>query len=323
MSTLHHSRLAPALLAGIAFLTVSACGGDSTTESSNVATVTMSENTLMLRPGESRQLTATPRGSAGSPLSGRTIAWASSAEGVATVSDGLVTAHALGSATITATSEGREGKTEVSVVPPVAAVEVDPPAAALSVGQTRQLAAVMLDAQGGELTGRTVTWSSTNTTVATVSGTGVVTARALGTAQIKATSEGIEGAAEITVIPPDETAPDLATLTIEPDTVSLSGSRLVTVTLRVTDAGAGVQSVTVVLRSPTPVRTLAEVGFAPESGTRQDGTWVFELEIPTDGPLGNWLLHEIVLLDAAGNGRVMNTSGLQTAGFETVVHVRN
>jgi len=82
---------------------------------------------------------------------------------------------------------------------PVASVTVSPAAVSLTVGQTMQLAAVTKDAAGNVLTGRTVTWSSSNTSVATVSGTGLVTGLTAGTATITATSEGVAGTAAITV----------------------------------------------------------------------------------------------------------------------------
>jgi len=50
--------------------------------------------------------------------------------------------------------------------------------------------------------GRSVTWSSDNPAVATVSETGLVTGVALGSANIKAVSEGQSGSAAVTVAPP-------------------------------------------------------------------------------------------------------------------------
>jgi hypothetical protein len=54
--------------------------------------------------------------SAGNVLSGRVVTWATSAAGVTTVSSGgLVTAVAVGTATITATSEGKSGTAAITV----------------------------------------------------------------------------------------------------------------------------------------------------------------------------------------------------------------
>ena len=85
---------------------------------------------------------------------------------------------------------------------PVVLVTVSPASATLSVGGTAQLAAVTKDAAGNTLTGRTVTWASSNTAAATVSGSGLATGVAGGTATITATSEGQSGTAAITVTAP-------------------------------------------------------------------------------------------------------------------------
>src|SRR5438445_731383 len=85
---------------------------------------------------------------------------------------------------------------------PVASVTVSPGSASLQVGATQQFTAVTKDAAGNTLTGRTVTWASSNTAVATVSGSGLARGVAAGTATITATSEGQSGTAAITVTAP-------------------------------------------------------------------------------------------------------------------------
>ncbi len=152
--------------------------------------------------GTTAQLTAITEDSVGSVLNGRAVSWASSNTTVATVDGtGLVTAKALGTATITASSEGKSGTSAITVYTPVASVAVAPPTAAVLVTQTRQFAATTKDAQGNTLTGRLVTWGSSNTNVATVDATGLATAKAVGTATITATSEGKSGTATLTVNP--------------------------------------------------------------------------------------------------------------------------
>jgi uncharacterized protein YjdB len=82
---------------------------------------------------------------------------------------------------------------------PVASVTVTSTSAGVSVGSTIQLNAVLRDADGNVLTGRTVTWASSALGVATVSASGLVTALALGSAAMTATSEGQSGSAAVTV----------------------------------------------------------------------------------------------------------------------------
>src|SRR6266851_6236473 len=70
---------------------------------------------------------------------------------------------------------------------PVATVTVSPSSATGNVGDAAQFTATLKDANGNVLTGRTVTWSSTNTAVATVTDTGYATAVGAGSAAIVAT----------------------------------------------------------------------------------------------------------------------------------------
>jgi outer membrane protein OmpA-like peptidoglycan-associated protein len=84
----------------------------------------------------------------------------------------------------------------------VAGVEVSPAVATLrSLGATQQLAATPADRSGRPLRGHAVTWSSSDDAVATVSATGLVTARSAGAATITAASGGVTGAARVTVSP--------------------------------------------------------------------------------------------------------------------------
>jgi hypothetical protein len=81
-----------------------------------VASVTVAPNPASVQAGATVQLTATPKDANGNPLSGRAISWSTSATAVATVSaSGLVSGVAAGSATITATSEGKSGTSAVTV----------------------------------------------------------------------------------------------------------------------------------------------------------------------------------------------------------------
>src|SRR5205814_2696349 len=90
--------------------------------------------------------------------------------------------------------------TKAVAVVPVSSVTVSPASTTLQVGQTVQLTATPKDANGNPLTGRTVTWSSSNPSVASVDGSGLVTGGgAAGSATITATSEGQSGTSSITV----------------------------------------------------------------------------------------------------------------------------
>lgn len=90
----------------------------------------------------------------------------------------------------------------IAVPVPVASVTITAAKTALNLNDAVPFTATPKDAQGNALTGRTVTWLSTAPTVATVSSTGMVTAVAVGSAVIRATSEEIMGTLAITVTDP-------------------------------------------------------------------------------------------------------------------------
>ena len=89
---------------------------------------------------------------------------------------------------------------------PVATVTVSPSTASLIVGATQQLAASPQDAAGAALSGRTVTWSTSDAAKATVSSSGLVSAQAIGSASIIANCEGIAGTSAVTIIAAPATA---------------------------------------------------------------------------------------------------------------------
>lgn len=201
------SRRPVPLLALPLLLVAAACGGgDSPTEPpppAPVATVTITPAAATLNVGATEQLTAATLSSAGAALTGRTVTWSSGTTSVATVSTtGLVTAVAAGTATITATSEGRTGTATITVqqnANPVASVAVTPATATIFVDRTQQLSATLRDAQNNVILNRTPTWSSSDTTIARVSVTGVVRGVAPGAATITASAEGQSATAAITV----------------------------------------------------------------------------------------------------------------------------
>ena len=84
----------------------------------------------------------------------------------------------------------------------VAAVSVTLPQTAVLPGASVQAQVLTRDASGRELSGRTVTWASSNAASAAVNGAGLVTAIAPGVAIISATSEGQTGQVTLQVLAP-------------------------------------------------------------------------------------------------------------------------
>ena len=166
-----------------------------------VASITMSPAPATLMVGQTLQLVATAKDSAGNPLSERVVVWSTSDSTKVRVSaTGSVTGVAVGTATITASSEGKGGLATATVVPiPVASVAVSPATASVIVGQTLQLTATAKDSAGNTLSGRVVVWSSSDSSKARVSATGLATAVAAGTTAFTASSEGKSGDVSVTV----------------------------------------------------------------------------------------------------------------------------
>jgi uncharacterized protein YjdB len=184
-----------------------------------VASVSVAPTAVSIAIGQTAQLTATPRNASGNPLAGRVVTWASSNTAAATVNaTGLVTGVAAGPATITATSEGKNGTAAfaVTVTPAsVASVSVSPASTSVAAGQTVQLTATPRDASGNTLLGRVVTWTSSDAGLATVSGSGLVTGVAAGAVTVTATSEGQSGSSTVTVTVP------VASVSVTPPSLSL------------------------------------------------------------------------------------------------------
>ncbi|UCF19970.1 MAG: Ig-like domain-containing protein [Gemmatimonadota bacterium] len=86
----------------------------------------------------------------------------------------------------------------------VAEVEVTSPiGSAMALGRTVQLSAVAKDRNDNPVTGVQFSWQSSNTAVATVSGSGLVTGVAAGNATVTATAEGVSGNLGMRVVAAD------------------------------------------------------------------------------------------------------------------------
>src|SRR2546429_6406417 len=106
-------------LLGTLLMTVAACSsGPGAEHATPVAALAVSPKSLVVRVGQTAQLTAVPLDAHGTPLAGRAVTWATSDSSVASVTTGQVVGRAAGRATITATSEGRTGTAGVVVEAP-------------------------------------------------------------------------------------------------------------------------------------------------------------------------------------------------------------
>ena len=168
-----------------------------------VASVRVTPGAASVPASASVQLAAEPRDANGNVLSGRAVAWSSSDQNVATVtSDGRVIGVNPGNATVRATSEGVTGSATITVT---ATVRVSPSAVSVrdrgNTNRTAQLVAT--DHNGRVLSSTEVTWSSSNTGIASVSTNGLVRGESSGsgtaTATITVTYRGATATATVTV----------------------------------------------------------------------------------------------------------------------------
>lgn len=142
-----------------------------------------------------------PRGAA---IAGATVTWTiADATIVEHRGDGTFRALRNGTTAITASVAGRPAVTRTTgarVTQVVSTVDVLPPSVTLpGVGATATLTADVRDPNGVPIENPTISWTSGDASVATVSATGVVTAVARGSAWIRGASAGVADSAEVTV----------------------------------------------------------------------------------------------------------------------------
>jgi len=239
------------LSAGTATVTVTATDGDKTAacvvfvSTGNVAVsgVTLNKQTTSLTVGSTETLSAII---APANATNKNVTWSSSNPAVAAVSGGAVTGLGAGTATVTVTTAdgGKTASCAVTVSPEsvaVSGVTLNKQAASLIVGGTETLSAIIAPVNA---TNQTVTWSSSNPSVATVSAGGAVTAAAAGTSTITVTTADGGKTASCAV-------------TVSPGNVAVSGVTLDKQTASITIGGT---------------ETLSAI-IAPVNATNQNVTW--------------------------------------------------
>jgi len=206
VATVNSAGLVTAVGAGTTKITGTSVSGNTAectitvTPEIMASTISLDISSKTLQRNETVRLNATL---SPNDVSDKTITWTSDNTGVATVNNtGTVRAVAYGNATITATSSnGLTATCAISVVNPATGISLDKTTAAIYKGQTVSLNAEVVP----DTTTDTVTWSSNNTNVATVSANGVVTGKSAGTAVISVTAGEIKETCTVTVKNPTVT----------------------------------------------------------------------------------------------------------------------
>ena len=225
-----------------ALLLFAACGGDSVSSPGTnnppppptpaaINAIDLSPATADVTIGRTKALVATPKDANGAALTGRTLAWTTSAATIATVdANGVVTGVAAGTATISVAAEGKTATAAITVKPAtVKTVIVGPASPAVKLGETITLAASVRDDNNVELKDRAVKWESNALDIASVDPiSGIVTGIGGGSATITATSDGVTGSVSVTVNVP------VATVTVTPalDTLEAYDPKAMTAILR-------------------------------------------------------------------------------------------
>ena len=163
-----------------------------------VSSISLNQSSQTLYTGGTVTLTATI-----SPTNAtnKSVKWSSSNAGIASVSSaGVVTANKAGTATITATAADGSGKTAtctITVKQKATSISLNKTSETIYINDNLQLTATV---GPDDATDKSVTWSSNNTSVATVSSDGKVTGVGAGTATITAkTTDGSALTATCTV----------------------------------------------------------------------------------------------------------------------------
>ena len=162
-----------------------------------VSSVSLSQQSAELVEGESITLTASV---SPSNATDNKVSWSSSKSSVASVDQkGTVTAGAIGSATITASAGGKKSSCTVTVVAKTIKVEsitLSKTELSLFEGETASLSATVYPSNA---TDPSITWASSNNSVATIDKNGLITAIKEGTSVISASNGGVKATCSVSV----------------------------------------------------------------------------------------------------------------------------
>ena len=223
-----------------------------------VSTVAITVPNLVMALNTFQQATAEARDAWGNVIVGRAVAWSSSNPAVGIVSSsGLIGSVAPGTVNIAATIDGRVAVVLITVSPvPVSTVVVTVPSLTMAINTSQQATAVARDPSGTVLTGRAITWSTSNAAVGIVTSSGLVTSIGPGAVAITATIGGTSGLVAIAVpAPPAPTVSAVAPLTVDAVfltvPIAITGTNFQTGATSVAFTGTGITSGALAVNSST------------------------------------------------------------------------
>ena len=189
-------------------------------------TVEVTPDTVALTAlGQGAQLTAEVRDQVGRVMAAARVSWSSADTMVAHVdSTGLATAAGSGTTVLTAAAGGASAGAVVTVMQSADLVDVSPPAATVAVGDTLRLVAEAFDENAHRIEGAEFDWSSSDSSVARVDGSGLLRGVAEGAASVTAAAGNARGTAEITVVPRRKPGPGLGIFDFPMRAIAISGN---------------------------------------------------------------------------------------------------
>jgi len=204
--------------------------------------------------------------SAGKRLYGRTVTWSVADTSKLKVNGDLLTPRNSGGlVTVTAVCEGAVATAGVRITPPPGySIYLTTPQTWVTVGKTLQIASESHDPSTFVYPVATLNWSSSDTTVARVSSTGLVTGLARGSVTITAEAGGHKGVIDVSVAKP------VATVLFTPDTVWMGAQTLLVLSATLRDADGNTVP-------PRPVAwtssdtNIVTVGSNPNYGSQANG----------------------------------------------------
>ena len=213
IATVDENGKVTAVAPGTATITVTTADGGKTASCTVTVTaavvkvtgISLDKTSLELTEGDTAKLTATVKPD---NASNKGITWSSSSNGVATVgADGTVTAKGAGTATVTVSTNDGDFKASCTVtvkakppaVIPVENLAINSGSLELKIGESGRLTAAV---SPDNATDKTVTWTSSDSSVVSVDENGNLTAHKTGTATITASAGGKSAACTVTVPEP-------------------------------------------------------------------------------------------------------------------------
>ena len=283
VATVDANGVVTAIAVGEANITATTTDGTNLSASCKVTviptlaeTITLNQTAVSLKATETAELSVNILPAT---TTNKAVTWKSQNEAVATVdANGVVTAIAVGETTITVTTadgSNLSATCKVTVVPtPAASITLNTTAVTLKATETATLTTTILPAT---TTNKAVTWKSDNEAIATVDANGVVTAIAVGEANITATTTdgtNLSATCKVTV---EQTF--ASSISLDKTSISLKATESETLKATILPATTTNQAVTwksdneaIATVDANGVVTAHEVGAATITATTTDGT---------------------------------------------------